>query len=150
MTSPAMTPARERSRTSLYATAGAAIVPPIVALATAEAGLRDVETAPSTIDYVFITLLLVASAAILGLLAPRLLRIDEPRRLTRISIGLAIGAWVTGVVFWTMLPVLVGGTAAVVGAHARRHGAGAGATIAIVVGLAAAVVTVLAYVTGSM
>lgn len=144
-------PAQEKSliRSVGVATFLVAFGLPLIALITSLAGLRDVETDPAAIDFVFLTILLVVIAGVFGLLVPWALQDGREGRQARIGLLLGVVAWISGVVFWTMAPVVFGAAAALIGYVGKRRGQSKGMTIAaIVLGSSAAVVTVAFYLTG--
>jgi hypothetical protein len=122
---------------------------PIAAILTAEH--RDVEIMPSLIDWIFVAGVAVTTIAVFGLLVPWALR--RPNVATA-ALTLSVTAAALLVVFWTMLPLILGTAGAWLGLVARDTPDHLGprsrqATAAIALGALAAILSIAGYVATS-
>jgi hypothetical protein len=98
-------------------------------------------------------LVVVVSAIVFGLLAPRALRAAQDGRPGASRWGLACGIVALiamPVVFWTGVPLVVGAAGLVLGVSGRRSGGGRGATAAVVIGTLAIVGGIIFAVLGNL
>jgi hypothetical protein len=150
-------PARQTTRLNRTALVGAltflvAVGLPIGGILTAD--MRDVAVRPGLIDWIF-----VAGVAVLCVLTFSLLLLwlrGRPQaNPARVGLVLSLVALAASIVaFWTMVPVVLGSAAAWIGVLGRdaatRSGTSAAtATVALVVGVVAAVGSVVMYVVTS-
>ncbi|HEX5533666.1 MAG TPA: hypothetical protein VFX33_07995 [Actinomycetales bacterium] len=150
-------PARQNTRLNRTALVGAltflvAAGLPVTGILTAD--MRDVAVRPGLIDWIFVSGVAVLSVLTFGLLV-RWLRRRPHANPARVGLVLSLIAMAASIVaFWTMVPVVLGSAAAWLGvlgrdAATRSRTSAAEATIALVVGVVAAVGSAVMYVVTS-
>jgi MFS family permease len=145
--------ASQPTRTRLVAalTLLVAVGLPVAAILTA--GIRDVEVQPGAIDWILVAGVALVTVATFGLLVPW--ATGHARRAATTGFALAATALLlTGLFFWTMVPVIFGSAGAWLGYTARTMPQGTGprrglATAAIAIGAVAVLGSVAAYVVTS-